>query len=770
MTDELSPEFLEFSEMLDREDSLDESSLNDDGRILMDLREALREEASVAPSGTDSAKEMAEAVLRAQSQLPLLSRFLVRSEHLLFRSVLAGKVAWLQGGAFAAALALVGYFEPSSALVLGFVSLAASLGWLSWSNSHAEEKFRFLQTSERAVQSVPRWIVGSLFYAVPVLSVVFVGWAFGGLFAQLEGISYSSMSKGGNPRLVGGLAAIGVWCLLLSALRPSWQAFRECSGGSRWRLFMFQFFHWVPMLIGMLITALNESGGDPQYDSGLWDIFFVSSQGKGYLDQYFEFFSRDFMPPGLIRAVAPLAVLLFALGLWTLLISALSAKPQRTVPLKKAMKRSVASLLLSILPIALSVFVFYQLHLTREIQDPRAYLELVESSEAWLRERSSVPDEENGWIELRPYFIKPEQDKAENREVAKRLGQLGQLYNFNSAQESWRIADPEQFKSFKSDFLTELPRIRSSMSKPKYSVIATEGFGFEKMVPNFILYRGVSQGLALLVEDSIEGGDTTKALDYATLGISWANKDESGVLIDQMIRVACFKIALESYESLLTRGNLNREQLILLKEALRHSTLSIDSFGQAMKHEVYAADFVLMKIRDGDSTAQTEIGESMLDLVPSSYVESERKAYINFSLVQIQNWNELASSDWSGPDSVNPLNLVSRILAPNTRRAGLQFRAAHARESIIGLTLAIEEFRLDQGVYPSSLEELVPDFLPELPRDAMQPERWSMKPGFQYEKTDSGFQLMSVSESYRQIQLKARQVYDSQKGWLGKRR
>ena len=75
---------------------------------------------------------------------------------------------------------------------------------------------------------------------------------------------------------------------------------------------------------------------------------------------------------------------------------------------------------------------------------------------------------------------------------------------------------------------------------------------------------------------------------------------------------------------------------------------------------------------------------------------------------------------------------LSDLSVPTFQSVTRRYILLHVRLEQAGLAVALERFRLSRGEYPSALAELVPDFLPEVPRDI-----YSGQP-FRYHQTEAG--------------------------------
>jgi hypothetical protein len=90
-------------------------------------------------------------------------------------------------------------------------------------------------------------------------------------------------------------------------------------------------------------------------------------------------------------------------------------------------------------------------------------------------------------------------------------------------------------------------------------------------------------------------------------------------------------------------------------------------------------------------------------------------------------------------DGIAPWKIFSSINLGPILRASVNFAQAQVRLDQCRIACALERYRLAHGVYPGSLDDLAPAFLPEVPHDVIngEPYRYRLKP-------DGTFLLYSV--------------------------
>ena len=857
MTEELTPEFLKFSEMLDSEENPEfEGEQANDAQVLSELGEALREEPASLPEGF-AAETAAGVVRRFESLSPMDKR-----QRWLERRLLA-PVSGLKGLAqvtgLLGSLGLLGFWKPELLWLLGPLLLVLSGGW----------GVHFLLNHEV-------WGLGShdsrvalfqrLGLAFPLLAGAFVvingGWQLGALMensvdskALGSGLTLLAMSpvlgwlnkavkallsRTSRPRLAfGGILVVSFG--VCGRLAWSWL---ELSNNQHWHLYA---------IIGLLATALALSSV-PYFPADCWSenpnaplfknlekrLFYAlpvcnaltTGVLVGGLTYFMGVLSLSFRNDAITLTVlaAFLALSLIALIInasfryWEAVLAQARQQPRMLLrfqtlqvvwgatqasvlltlvnshadpvalavfvtfvlatlalaagaailvgeksytsklSLKEARKKGALSVVFGLVPIALSVVAFYQINLTREIQDP-SYQYVVQDVKGWHKQLSEIPEEKNGWLVLRPYMLKPEVEKAENAEVAKAFTAPIDFV-WGDPNDYLGLRKRDQLGAYlkqKKLFLSCLPLLKKAMSKPYFSYAATEGNRVESLVPNFIACRAISQSFDLLFQEEVYYKNSESALHWAELGLNWGSKLEPGSLIGLMIRVAQLSISHQHLEEQIVSGFFDSAELRRLSLALREARMKPQMFAEAMKRETMmcdsAFDLILSGKEDvGDLAGSEEALAIALRVMPRSYWESERKAYWNNQLSQSHRWHSLALTGDTKIE-LSPFNIASELLIPNINRAQLQFCYHHSKYSALILVCELERHKLDHGYYPETLESLVPEYLSELPEDLMRVGMVGKKGGFEYQKTTDGYLLKSNSAAYSGIGLKTLQVY-----------
>lgn len=697
MTEEMTPEFLQFSEMLDA-DEPNPGDGSEQAKLMLDLREILREGIEPEP---DFAEKTTQKTLEAYKKLSPGVRLWDAFQSLLWTPAFTPK-ALPYSGALMGAGFLFWFLDKDFLIPLaGVLTLLASLHWLDRG-----------ETPGRAVS-----LTGLFHNVLPILCVLFTGALAGLGLAGLGHLSLSFQGQEAATAALGVAVGLGVTVLFWKAGGPLSRTLRE--GGSR----------HLPML-------LAYHGGITLWAAAMLSIF------QPY------YWQATLVGCSLVSALA------------VFLVRRESQSVSRPPGLAPALRTLTSSLLLGMTPLLLALFGFYQMHLTKEIRMASTHEFVTQEMEQWLQSRREIPAEDNGWMLVRPFLIKGPDALPENKKIGERLDGLQEFHpsHLNQPLAETLEKKGDDFAKARAQFLSELPRIREALARPEFSYLATEGYSFNSLVPNFIRYRSISYGLSVLVEEAVLRGDSEAALDYAILGLKWADKDDDAPLITHMLKLALYIHGAEAIERCLVEGNLTREQLETLSMALKQHRPERSDHSFAFKAETYFSDLVFQQLMDGDYKALNMPG--LARVIPRSYWESERNAYWNFMLDGRSGTFDLAFHQEQSNDLSNlPYNWGAKVLGVNSESPRVQFAKVHSRYSALQIQCALEQFQRETGSYPEELAQLVPTYLKEIPVDTMDPRIYMSKGPFQYEKSEAGYKLISESPAYKLCSLARRQIY-----------
>lgn len=852
MTEELSPEFLQFSELLDQEDALSTNvEHTEEASILLELRQVLREETKVSPLPSDFASLTARSIVDKFGNGSPFSGWRLSLWRILFSRVGGVRLVLAALGA-AGLIGLFTVWQPKILLILAVLVLSGSLfggftldwesrgsvwDWAEWRASlldranlvlptlallaaavalggqaahlafpigadgglpaaaglialpvalwggrrlsgltrHSKHRIipiALTQTVSACSLWICLWSVGwvfdakllaaglaiglmvaaflplggdsaptsvrtlkRLFYALPVIDAVLSAILAGSFIMAVGTLSFSFQNQ---PKLLASIAlgvSLSLLFLIVNAARPYWEAQLAQAERSSWRAFLFQMFHlaWGVGLVYLLISLAHEREG-----AGLTNLA---------------------APTGLFTLLAFLS--------WGLAATR-NFEIHSALTLGQARRRAAQSLLLGFIPLLATGYLFYQVSLTREIYDP-TYLQIQQDVKSWRREQKAIPDEQNGWLVIRPYFLKPELANPVNSEVNRELKLLSEYVqespdDYKAILKSGR---QEEFERLKASFLKHLPLLKQTLNKPQFSTVAVEGHTAASYVPDLIACRAISQAFHLLYLEQLHRNNSQQALDYAKLGLAWGSRLETSSLIFLMFRTAQLRISVGSMEHHIVSGRFNGTQLKELSKALQQARPQAREFSDTMQRETVWVDGMFDLILSGENSLGSfaeDVPDWYVKVMPKSYWQSERKAFWNNQLALCYTWWNLALPENRDQGKNAFFNFTSELLVANSQRAQTQFCYLHSHLSALILCCELERYRLDRGTYPATLDQLVPAYLPELPEDFMKPSILGRKGGFDYQRTGNGYRLVSRSPAYERIQMETEQVYGPRDG------
>jgi hypothetical protein len=695
----------EFSELFDDEDEA----------LMGELRASLTN-APVLELPADFARRTAGEAEQRFAQLSGLTRLAVRLEPVLSAPIGSGRAfPWtlallgLTGGA--------GLLGQHSAGRWGITLLLVVLLWKALS--------RLCFPSLRGAGG-PRWAAPpALYHLLPLLCVVASSVFCGGFVAALGLFSINYRSAGWNVVLLGPAAGAAVGLFLLSALTPTWRALAAHSiGRPRW-LFPVQSLHglWLGGLSSLFLS--------------LWD--------------------------GHANRLIPVAVCLTLAWMVSLVLAQRSPVLEEGRPaLWRALHKSLRSLVIGGLPVTALLVAAYEATLTRRLEQPQLAEQVLQEQKSWVAQQQSIAPGENGWTVVRSTFLNRERDLS-GLDDRLRAGRL--LYDQHV--EGSTPAPAVAVQKAHRDFREGLKIIDQALARPAFSYVATQGFGAQTRVPNYLLARSVSQGLSALTREAASQRRSGEGLRYLETNLRWSTCFREGALIGMMIGLAQSSLALENVERWIFEAKPDRSQLTRLLTALDRAQPEPSAFGVTMKREIYFCDLAFRELllNAAPATPLQVFGEDeaawkvLTKILPRSYWESEHKAYLNLQLSRLQGWDALGRPENTDSGEYLPFSYAARQMVPNSGRAEAQFLWGMTRFEALRTVVALEIYKSDRGAYPPSLQELVPAYLPHLPKNAISPNVWQRKPSLTYQRDGAAYRLTCQSPLLKTVQLKSPQVF-----------
>jgi hypothetical protein len=316
---------------------------------------------------------------------------------------------------------------------------------------------------------------------------------------------------------------------------------------------------------------------------------------------------------------------------------------------------------------------------------------------------------------------------------------------------------------------TALQYFKSSLKYPesRYPLDFTQGA--DMRLPHLAKVKQAAQLGALI---AIAGADQHDA-GQASGGVVGAFKlgdslKSEPVLMSQLVRLACFGIGVNALEQVLNRVTLPPESLVQLNECLKGAEAfeaSSEPMTRAVVGHRSSGLFYLNKpAAEFEKLWQQNMTNSGNDLPKDFNLKEQVASLPDQRAFCEETWNHFISLlQAPPPDSLserlkhadyfaarlsqamtNKFYLCTMFMLDNGNGLTRKEVKSLANLRLAKTAVALERFHgTHQNIYPDSLAELAPEFLPQIPKDPYdgQPLR--------YHKTTTGYQLYSVGPNLR---------------------
>lgn len=211
--------------------------------------------------------------------------------------------------------------------------------------------------------------------------------------------------------------------------------------------------------------------------------------------------------------------------------------------------------------------------------------------------------------------------------------------------------------------------------------------------------------------------------------------DSEPILISQLVRVAIHSMAVEQTRRMLSEVNFSDNQLARLQREFSPTDFAT-SFQQAMLGErVFGITTLNMQdigaatgepmppgltlLRESNLVAYLDHMEKLIAASKLPYAEGQQA----FEAVDLQ------MKDASAWEQLN--QAIARTLTPSVQAAQTASTRGDAANRMIVALIAAKRFQLQHGDLPQRLEQLAPEFLPQVPFDPFdgQPLKYSVNRG-----------------------------------------
>lgn len=325
--------------------------------------------------------------------------------------------------------------------------------------------------------------------------------------------------------------------------------------------------------------------------------------------------------------------------------------------------------------------------------------------------RAPLPDEKNGARVLRGIM----DDLAVSDDEAQRFG------SFSSVFKGTTQSDLEQYRSVVDEYADVLVSLDQLHNRPVGRFELEPGLEyFDIMVPAWKDLRTLSKLLRTQAIVQLADGELRAAARSAQLGFHLAGSlHEHPMTVSRLVQLAMEALAANTVEDILTTGILESDQLAALRDVIqwheRNGTLIWALRGERT--------FILTLLEfDADELHQMPEVE-VFTLLPDLFTNLNRMAVADgFSAMMevSENHRALIAAALQVEQEAGELSWLytfARLLLPTMSRAAELNAQLIGQLRVADAGLAAEQFRMDKGRLPDSLDELVPDYLDSVPAD-----------------------------------------------------
>ncbi|MCL4693744.1 MAG: hypothetical protein KJ060_14685 [Candidatus Hydrogenedentes bacterium] len=257
-------------------------------------------------------------------------------------------------------------------------------------------------------------------------------------------------------------------------------------------------------------------------------------------------------------------------------------------------------------------------------------------------------------------------------------------------------------------------------------------YGFAVDLPQLAKIRELARELAL---DSLHwtiADQPNKAVESIEAMVPLANSlDQEPLLISQLVRIAVFGIAYDTTEDIMSRSVLRDDALAKLNETFADAMPASEERMILDRAMIGEATMSLRVVASPDLLASTAFeadhavsASTTLFWQMAGPAEAERMAMLrHYARLLSHSASERTSygvsnddGDWIAEDTAL-FTPFAAITLPATGRAYDAEWRIRTQFDIARAAIAVERYRLASGVLPDTLQQLVPNYLAEVPMD-----------------------------------------------------
>lgn len=294
----------------------------------------------------------------------------------------------------------------------------------------------------------------------------------------------------------------------------------------------------------------------------------------------------------------------------------------------------------------------------------------------------------------------------------------------------------------------------------------------EVLLPHLAALKRSAQALELHAVAELQAGQTDKAFDDVKLMLRLTDAIRTEpILISQLVRFAMVQITLQPIYEGLAAHQWSDAQLAELDTELAQLNFPADyratMRGEMIGFEIGTFDFlrhhpeaiydVASDMGANKNNTLPLPGRILIHLIPDSYfyrselncARAVQEDYLPIADVQQHIISPSAAhraekAVEADTAHFGPYNFMERMMVGPLVNTAQKFAYAQSSAELGRVAIALERYRLAHGTYPSSLDDLSPQFMPEVPHDIIngQPLHYRLT-------TDGRFVLYSVGRNER---------------------
>ena len=268
---------------------------------------------------------------------------------------------------------------------------------------------------------------------------------------------------------------------------------------------------------------------------------------------------------------------------------------------------------------------------------------------------------------------------------------------------------------------------------------------FNARAPNFLKMRGLGQFITVLGKLEQEEGHFSKAANYYLATIRMGKGLASnGSLIYGMIAVAIETMSIKPLTKMMARTDLDQSLYHLVSEQLNRIDRNHFTYRELLDVEFLVQEYAFDDIMSGNvkSLGVAPRNTVIWRLFPVKlFFGRERKVCQNYQMELMKNFPENfpRARKVFGNVKFPAVSYIAKIMTPNHIKAYGNYLLLRDRINGLKILLALQLYRTEEGHFPGSLNELVPEYLKEIP-----PDRFASDGKFIYKKDGKSISLYSV--------------------------